>query len=210
MFSQNMQIYGRTRIGHNTFIAENAVIGHPGKDEKELLLAKKFDEVAGAVIGDNCIIRDYAVIYSNARIGNFVQTGHHVLVREYTVIGDHSLVGSGTVIDDKCRIGENVSIQSMVYIPTNTEIEDNVFIGPRVCLTNDKYMGRGKINLIGPRIKRFARIGGNATILPGVVIGEDAVVAAGAVVTKDVAPHKVVAGVPAKVIGDVPNEHRKL
>jgi acetyltransferase-like isoleucine patch superfamily enzyme len=205
-----MLIYGKSVIGKNTYIAENAVIGHPGKDEKELLLARRFDEVAGAHIGNNCIIRDYAVIYSNAKLGDHVQTGHHILVREYTTIGEHTLVGSGTIIDDRCKIGSHVSIQSMVYIPTNTTIEDNVFVGPRVCLTNDKYMGRGNINLIGPHIKQFARIGGNATILPGVTIGEDAVVAAGAVVTKDVPQYAVVAGVPARVIGEVPKEHRKI
>jgi acetyltransferase-like isoleucine patch superfamily enzyme len=204
-----MLIYGKTVIGKNTYIAENAVIGHPGKEEKELLLAGRFDEVAGAHIGNNCIIRDYAVIYSNAKLGDHVQTGHHILVREYTTIGEHTLVGSGTIIDDRCKIGSHVSIQSMVYIPTNTTIEDNVFVGPRVCLTNDKYMGRGNINLSGPHIKQFARIGGNATILPGVTIGEDAVVAAGAVVTKDVPPYAVVAGVPARVIGETPKEHRK-
>jgi acetyltransferase-like isoleucine patch superfamily enzyme len=203
------RIYGKSKIGKNTYIAESVIIGHPAKDEKQLLLANKLDDVAGAVVGNDCILRDFGVLYSQATLGDKVQTGHHWMVREHTVVGEASLIGSCVVIDDHCRIGKRVSIQTRAYIPTNTVIDDDVFIAPCVCFTNDKYMGRGDVKLAGAHVERGARIGGNATILPGVTIGHDSLVAAGAVVVKDVAPYLMVAGVPATMISEVPKEHRK-
>ena len=203
------RIYGKSKIGENTYVAEDVIIGHPGKQEKALLLENRMDDVEGTVVGANCVIRDFTIIYSQTKLGDKVQTGHHVLIREETEIGPGTLIGSGTIIEDRCKIGSNVSIQSGVYIPTNTTIEDNVFIGPRVCFTNDKYMGRGAVCLEGAHVETCVRIGANSTILPCVRLGHDSLVGAGAVVTKDVKPHQIVAGVPAKVIGEVPNEHRR-
>ncbi len=205
-----MTILGDSKIGDGTFVAETAIIGHPGKHDKELLITGRSNETKGAVIGENCVIRDYTVIYTDVKIGNRVQTGHHVLIREETEIGDQTIIGSGTIIEDNCKIGSRVSIQSGVYIPTNSVIEDDVFIGPRACLTNDKYMGRGEINLVGPHIEKFARLGANSTILPGIRVGADSTIGSGAVVTKDVQPFEIVAGVPARKIGEVPPEHRRL
>ena len=204
------KIYGKSKIGHGTYIADTVIVGHPAKDEKQLLIENRLNEVKGAIIGDNCILRDFGVLYSRAKLGNSVQTGHHWMVREDTTVGDGTLIGSGVVIDDHCQIGNHVSIQTRAYIPTNTTIEDDVFIAPCVCFTNDKYMGRGDIKLVGAHVERGARIGGNATILPGIRIGKEALVAAGAVVTKDVPEYTMVAGVPARKIGLVPKAHRKF
>jgi UDP-3-O-[3-hydroxymyristoyl] glucosamine N-acyltransferase len=204
------KLYGNSRIGKNTYIADTVIVGHPAKDEKQLLLQNQLDKVVGAIVGDNCILRDFGVLYSRAKLGNRVQTGHHWMVREDTVVGESSLIGSGVVIDDHCQIGNRVSIQTRAYIPTNTIIEDDVFIAPCVCFTNDKYMGRGDIKLVGAHVERGARIGGNATILPGIRIGKESLVAAGAVVTKDVPEYTMVAGVPARKIGLVPKPHRKF
>ena len=203
------EIYGNTKIGEGTFIGQRCVIGHPGKHEKALLVENRMNEVKGAFIGRECVIRDGTIIYSQATIGDNVQTGHNALIREDTVIGDKSMVGTNTIIEDNCRIGDRVSIQSAVYIPTNTIIEDDVFVGPRVCFTNDKYMGRGEIHLLGAHVEIGARIGANATILPGIRIGKDSIVGGGAVVTKDVESYSIVAGNPARVIGTVPEEDRK-
>ena len=117
--------------------------------------------------------------------------------------------GTGSVIEDRCKVGDRTSIQTGVYIPTNTIIGSDVFIGPRACFTNDKHMGRGEINLIGARVGDHARIGANSTILPGVKIGRDSVIGAGAVVTKDVPDFAIVAGVPARQIGETSHEHRR-
>jgi acetyltransferase-like isoleucine patch superfamily enzyme len=112
------------------------------------------------------------------------------------------------IIEEHCKIGNNVSIQSGVYIPTKSVIEDNVFLGPRATLTNDKLMGRGEWKIEGITIKRGTRVGANSTILPGVVIGENVMIGAGAVVTKDVESNVIVAGVPARKIGDVAESDR--
>lgn len=216
------RVLGQSVVGKGTILGCNVIVGYPTRTEINALInrlqgtdildpsiLKDAQEIEGAVIGKNCTIRDFTVIYSKSRIGDNVQTGHYVVIREETSVGSGTLVGTEVVIENRCTIGRNVSIQTGVYIPTNTVIEDDVFLGPNVSITNDKYMGRGDIKLIGARIERGARIGSNSTILPGIRIGRDSLVAAGAVVTKDVPPYKMVAGVPAKVIGDVPENHRK-
>lgn len=203
------KIYGKSKIGKGTYIGENVVVGYPGKDEIKFLIKNETRKIAGSVIGGKCVIRDYGIIYSNTTLGRNVKTGHNFLIREHTNIGDNTLIGSGVIIEDRCKIGSNVSIQSGVYIPTNTTIKDNVFIGPRAVFTNDKYMGRGDVKLIGVIVEKNVRIGANTTILPGVRIGEDSLVGAGAVVTKDVEPYSVVTGVPAKKIGVVSEVHRR-
>lgn len=175
----------------------NVIIGKDCRVQQYVVLGDSDDGLL--VIGDNGLIRSGSVIYSRVRIGDNFRTGHRVLIRENTKIGDNVMLGTDSVIDGNCRLGNNVSIQTNAYITAFTTIEDNVFIGPRVVTTNDKYMVRGA-KLIGPTIKKAARIGANATLLPGVVIGEGAVVGSGAVVTSDVAPGTTVVGNPARVL----------
>jgi len=159
------------------------------------------------MIGRNHTIRSGTIIYDNVLIGDNFQTGHNVLIRDGTIIGNNVLVGTGTIIDGDVIIGNDVRIQSMCYIPPKTRIEDGVFLGPNVVLTNDKYPMSPKDNLIGPTIKRGAVICANCTILPGVEIGEEALVAAGAIVTKDIPPRKMAIGCPAKVV-DIPDNYK--
>jgi acetyltransferase-like isoleucine patch superfamily enzyme len=163
------------------------------------------DSDATLVVGDNAVIRSHSVIYRNVVIGNNLRTGHGVLIREGTRIGDDVLIGTGTVIDGHTSIGSHVSIQSRAYIPTNTVIEDYVFIGPCAVLTNDKYPVRKDYELRGPTLSKGASIGANAVILPGVKIGEGAMVAAGACVTRDVPDWKLAIGFPAEV-RDLPDD----
>ncbi len=153
-----------------------------------------------ARLGDDSIVRAYTVIYGDVVTGRGFRTGHHALIREHTTIGDYVLVGTGTIIDGQVSIGSYVSIQSRVYIPTHTVIGDYVFIGPCVVLTNDKYplRQRAAYQPLGPQIADHVSIGANATILPGVSIGEGAMVAAGAVVTRDVPAWHLATGVPAR------------
>lgn len=188
-----MNEYGRNSIGQNATILEPVTLGFPSREN----LGKT--EFTGATIGNNPVIRSGTIIYCDVVIGDDFQTGHNVIIREKTHIGNRVAIGTASVIEGNCRIGNNVSIQSMVYIPTDTTIEDDVFIGPNAVLTNDRYPPTRIGGLKGPYIRKGAAIGANSTLLPGVCIGEGALVAAAAVVTRDVPDHMLAVGSPAKI-----------
>lgn len=208
---KSSKIYGNSEVSDGTIILENVVLGYP----EHAILIKIMDQnkdiedydFSGCAIGSNSIIRPGSTIFSNVKTGDNFKTGHNVLIREKTIIGNNVLVGSNVIIDGNVTIGNNVSIQGNVYIPTDVIIEDNVFIGPCAVLANDKYPIRKEYNPMGPILRKGASIGANATILPGVEIGEGAMVAAGALVTHDVPPWKLAIGFPA-IIKDLP-EHLK-
>jgi len=207
------RMYGINTIGRNCTILENVTLGYPsGRILDEIAVAGARPEsypYVGVRLGDDAVIRPGSTIYCDVVIGNALRTGHNALVRENTLIGDKVLVGTNVVIDGSCTIGSHVSIQSNVYIPTNTTIGDNVFLGPCSVLTNDKYPIRVPYDLKGPVLHNGVSIGANATLLPGVEIGEGAMVAAGALVTKDVPPWKLAIGSPAKII-ELPETLRSL
>jgi len=151
------------------------------------------------VFGKNILLRSNTIIYNDVVIGDDFKTGHNVVIRENTTIGDDVLIGTNTVIEGNCTIGSNVRIQSNVYLPTNSFIEDNVFIGPCACFTNDRYPVRVEYDLKGPQIKKGASVGANTTFLSNIEVGEGAIVAAGAVVTRNVPPFYLAIGTPAKI-----------
>jgi acetyltransferase-like isoleucine patch superfamily enzyme len=188
-----MKEYGRNSIGQNATIFEPVTLGFPSREN----LGKP--EFAGVTIGKNVVIRSGTIIYCDVVIGDDFQTGHNVIIREKTRIGNRVAIGTATVIEGNCSIGNNISLQSMVYIPTDTTIEDDVFIGPNAVLTNDRYPPTRIGELKGPHIRKGAAIGANSTLLPGVCIGEGALVAAAAVVTRDVPDHMLAIGSPAKI-----------
>ena len=167
---------------------ENIIIGYG---------YKKFSKPP--IIGKNPLIRSNTVIYNDVTIGDNLRTGHNVLIREKTTIGDDVLIGTNTVIEGHSKIGDNVSIQSNVYLPKKSYIENNVFIGPCACFTNDRYPVRVKYKLRGPIIREGASIGANTTFLSNIEVGEGAIVAAGAVVTRNVPPWSLAIGAPAKI-----------
>ena len=156
-------------------------------------------------VGPDAVIRSHTVIYAGNVIGRMLRTGHGVLIREHNRIGDSVSIGSHSVIEHHVTIGQAVRIHSNVFVPEYAVLEDSCWIGPNVVLTNARYPRSldVKKSLKGPLLKRHSKIGANATILPGVVIGERALVGAGAVVVKDVPDGKVVVGNPARIIGDV-------
>lgn len=157
-------------------------------------------------IGDGVLIGGHAVIHSGVRIDAGARVGDHAQIRDGAQVGAGSTVGSYVSVDPGVVIGERVSVQTRCYITGGTRIEDDVFVGPGVTLTNDNSMDRhaGGFEFEGPLLRRACRVGGGSTICPGVEVGEEAFVAAGAVVTADVAPRTVVMGVPARVIREVP------
>ena len=198
-------VLGPTYVGSQTIVSSFVIVGFPVR--AKLLNARNLSKISleeldstssGSKLGDGAIVRSHSVLYENVELGEGVELGHHVLIRENTRLGKGSKIGSGTIVDGYTSIGENTNIQSGVYIPIKTSIGSNVFIGPRAVITNDKYPPSRK--LVETTIEDDAVIGANSTIIAGVKIGRGAVVAAGAVVTKDVEPYTVVAGIPAKPV----------
>jgi acetyltransferase-like isoleucine patch superfamily enzyme len=186
-----MREYGINVIGERAQVFEPVTIGFPSR---EYMGKTSF---LGSTIGHHAVLRSGTIIYCDVIIGDNFQSGHNTVIREKTRIGDRTIVGTATVIDGNTTIGNDVSLQSMVYIPTSTTIGNNVFIGPNTVLTNDRYPPSG--DLRGPVVKNGAAIGANATILPGVCIGEGALVAAGSIVTRDVPDHMMAVGTPARM-----------
>lgn len=156
-------------------------------------------------IGPGAVIRSHTVIYAGNRIGRNFQSGHGSMIREMNVIGDDVSVGTGSVIEHHVIIADRVRIHSQVFIPEYSILEENCWLGPRVVITNAKYplSPQVKANLKGAIICRNAKIGANSTLLPGIRVGENALVGAGSVVTRDVPPGAVVAGNPARVIKSI-------
>jgi acetyltransferase-like isoleucine patch superfamily enzyme len=160
-------------------------------------------------IGPHANVRAFTVIYVGSRIGSHLETGHGAVIREENKIGDHLSIWNQSTIDYGCVIGNNVRIHTGVYVAQFTTIEDDVFLAPGVMIANDRHP-ICRDCLQGPTIKRGARVGINSTLLPAIVIGEGALVGAGSVVTKDVPPGMVVAGNPARVMGDVESLNRRV
>lgn len=156
---------------------------------------------APARFGKNAKIRAGSVIYADVTAGDFLQTGHNVMIRENTRIGNHVVIGTNTVIDGAVTIADFVKIESNCYICTHVTIGTRVFFGPGVILLNDKYplKMRDGYEPRGPVIEDGVTLGGAVTVLPGVRVGEGSFVAAGAVVTRDVPAGGFVKGVPGKI-----------
>lgn len=152
-------------------------------------------------IGPRAHLRSGTVIYAGSTIGADFQTGHHVVVREQNLLGDHVQIWNNTTVDYGCRIGSNVKIHTNCYVAQFTVLEDDVFLAPGVTIANDIHPGCAYSAecMRGPTLQRGVQVGVNATILPMITIGEHSVIASGAVVTRDVPPHSLVIGNPARV-----------
>ncbi len=201
-------IHADTMIGDGVRIDDNSVIGKlPMK--AALSAITKEQELPACEIANGCLVGALAVIYRGCKIGSKVMIADLASVREDVEIGDYTIVGRGVTIENKVRVGQRCKIETEAYITALSEIGDNCFIAPEVSFTNDNFLGRTKDRFKyhkGVTLKRGARVGANATFLPGVVVEEDALVAAGSVVTRDVPAKKVVCGAPARHLRDVPAE----
>jgi acetyltransferase-like isoleucine patch superfamily enzyme len=180
-------------IGDGTLVEAPCVIGKPprGVAEGELV----------TTIGRDCVIRPFTTIYAGAVLGDRVQTGQGTSIREDNVIGDGASIGTNAVLEHGNRIGAGSRIHSGCFLELVTTEED-VFVGPNVVFCDDPHPPCPEYQrcVRGAVVRRGARIGANATILPGVEIGEGALVGAGAVVAHDVPAGAVVAGGSARVV----------
>lgn len=150
-------------------------------------------------LGAGSVVRAGTVIYDDVVAGRSLSTGHHAVVRERTALGEDVLVGSQVVVDGHADVGDGVSMQTGAYVPAHTTVGDAVFLGPNATMLNDPYPVRESVDLDGPTVESDASVGANATLLPGVTVGEGSFVAAGAVVVEDVPPRTLAVGVPAEV-----------
>ena len=184
-------------LGESCEVGPFCIVGDPprGKNPGECPTA----------MGNAAVIRSHTVIYAGNVIGDQFQTGHNVLLREDNEIGSHVSIGTGTVVEHHVKIGNHVRLHSQVFVPEFSVLEDHCWLGPNVVITNAKYPQSPGVKEIlkGAHLKPHAKIGANATLLPGVTIGLHALVGAGSVVTQDVPDYAVVVGNPAKIIKDV-------
>lgn len=193
----NTIIRSGVTIGKDSFIGSNCIIG-------EYLMDFCMDRMPHEhylMIGEKALIRSGSIIYTDSEIGNRFLTGHQVTIREKTQIGNHVSVGTLSDIQGNCHIGNYVRLHSNVHIGQLSRIDDFVWIFPYVILTNDPTPPSE--NFVGVHACSFSIIATGAVVMPGIEIGQDALVAAGAIVTKAVGPYDVVAGNPAKKISDV-------
>ena len=202
-------------IGANTVVNRGVSIGAGCLIEDHVVLGKRprlrRGSSAAAVepgpleLGTDVTICCGAVVYAGAAVGAGSIIGDQAQVREGSRIGQRSVVGRGSCVDFNAVVGDRVSIQTGVYVTSWAVVEDDVFLGPGVVMTNDNTMGRHPKGepLEAPIVRRAARVGGAAVLVPGVEVGEEAFVAAGAVVTRDVAPREVVVGLPARLVRQV-------
>jgi acetyltransferase-like isoleucine patch superfamily enzyme len=201
---ENVVIYPGTVIGEGCRIGDNVVLGkQPALSARS---TAKREELPPLELGDGTIVSTGAIVFAGTTIGDRSIIGDQSCVRERCELGDDVVVGRGSLIENDTTIGARTKIQAHAYVTAYSTLEEDVFIAPCVVTTNDNFMGRTEKRhelRKGPTIRRGARIGGAAVLLPGIEVGEEAFVGAGAVVTRDVPSRAVVVGNPARQIREV-------
>jgi acetyltransferase-like isoleucine patch superfamily enzyme len=206
-FGENVVVHGGTVIGAGCVIEDNVVLGKVPKLARSSAAAGK-PAPPPLQLGEKVTVCSGAVVFAGAKIGDRAILGDQSYVRERAAIGADTVIGRGTAVDNDVQVGERCKVQTMVYLTAFSLLEDEVFVGPCAMTTNDDTMSRhGKeYELRGATLRRASRIGGGAVLTPGVEVGEEGFVAAGALVSRDVPARGVALGVPARVIRDVPDD----
>jgi acetyltransferase-like isoleucine patch superfamily enzyme len=205
--AESAVVHAGVELGADVLVGDHAVLGKQPTLGRRSTAAR--DPLAPLVVGDETAILALAVVFAGTRLGRRVVIGDQACVRERCELGDEVVVGRGSLVENDTTIGPRTRIQANAYVTAYSLLEEDVFIAPGVTTTNDNFMGRTEARLAqmrGPTIRRGARVGGGAILLPGIEVGEEAVVGAGAVVTRDVPARAVVVGNPARQIREVPDE----
>jgi len=202
----NAVIHAGTFLGEGVVVGDNAVVGRQPRPSPTSTV-RIGEPLPGLVVGDGSTIGAGAIVYAGTTVGRQTMIADQAFVRERCAIGDCVIVGHGVTVENETTIGDYTKIQTGAYITAYMTVEDHVFIAPGAYTTNDNFMGRTPERFKfrkGATIRCGARVGANTTLLPGIEIGREAFVAAGAVVTRDVPPATLVMGVPARVVRAVP------
>lgn len=217
---EGVQIGSGCRIGNHVVIHADTIVGDTVRIDDHASLGKRPMKAANSAttreqelppleVGELSIVGTGVVLYRGARIEGKVLMADLCTIRENVSIGRGTIVGRGVTVENFCTVGRFCKLESECYITAYSTLEDRVFIAPGVVTSNDNYVGRTAErfkHFKGVTVKKGARIGAGTVTLPGVTIGEDALVAAGSVVTADVPARKIVLGTPARVWRDVPVE----
>ena len=207
MIADTAIVYPGTVVGEDVQIHDYAVVGKQPALSPRSTAAR--EELPPLELGPGTIVSTGAVVFAGTRIGARVIVGDQACVRERCEVGDDAVIGRGALVENDTTIGALTKIQAEAYITAYSILEEEVFIAPCVITTNDNFMGRTEKRHAlrkGPTIRRGARVGGGAVLLPGIEIGEEAFVGAGAVVLRDVPARAVVVGNPARQIREVPDD----
>jgi acetyltransferase-like isoleucine patch superfamily enzyme len=194
----NVVIHAGTVVEAGVRILDGAVLGKLPAHSAHTHIRREVSEPL--VVGERATIGTGAIVFAGARVGAAALIADQAHIRELAVVGASSVVGRASAVGAQARLGERVRLQTNVWITDFTVLEDDVFVGPGAVTMNDNSMGRGAPGspLNAPVLRRACRVGGGALLTPGVEVGEEAYVGAGAVVTADVPPRTLVAGVPAR------------
>jgi acetyltransferase-like isoleucine patch superfamily enzyme len=197
-------VFPGTVIGEGCRILDYAVVGkQPTLSPRS---TARREELPPLELGAGTIVSTGAVVFAGTSIGERVVIGDQACVRERCTIGDDVVIGRGSLVENDTSVGALTKIQAHAYITAYSLLEENVFIAPCVITTNDNFMGRTEKRhelVKGPTIRRGARVGGGAVLVPGIEIGEEAFIGAGAVVIRDVPAKAVMVGSPARQIREV-------
>ncbi|MCL2504494.1 MAG: N-acetyltransferase [Coriobacteriia bacterium] len=195
-------------LGAGSVISDFAIVGKRPRLSPQST-AGRGGALPGVRLGERCSVGSHTVIMAGTTLGDGVIVGDGAGIRERCSIGDDVVVGRAVTVENDTVIGARSKMQSGAYVTAYVTLEEDVFIAPMVVTTNDNYMGRTEkrfAELKGCIIRRGARIGGGAHILPGIEIGEEAFVATGSVITRDIEPRMLVMGVPAKPVRPIPDD----
>src|SRR3954447_17599744 len=199
-------IHGAVEVQRGAVIQDHAVLGKVPKLAAHSTASR--DQPPPLVVGEGAAICTAAIVFAGVHLAPGAIVGDQSFVRERAVIGERTVVGRGSAVDNDVIVGARVRMQTGVYLTAYSVVEDDVFVGPGALTTNDSTMSRHgpEYALEGALLRRACRIGAGAVLTPGVEVGEEAFVAAGAVVTAAVPPRAVVMGVPARVVREVGDE----
>ena len=210
-FGDNVIVYDNVEIGDDVTVEHNSIIGYDNLTNLREEV-KDLERPFVTKIGNDVLVRPCSIVYTGCKIGDDSRVCSHVIMREFTELGTNSYLGNGVKVEGYTRIGNETGIETQVHITAKALIEDKAFIAAMSVLANGRTISWARPHVPtveeGPKIRRGARIAIGVKVLPGIEIGREALIGAGAVVTKDVPPFKIAMGVPARVVGDVPEEER--